>query len=179
MSEREEILNELKDIAPELAKFKEEQSGTGFEVPAGYFNDLKQVLMQEIQPEVNQQTVTKQQPSWWEKVLEGLQSLLQPKPALVFATVALLIAAGIWFSQSPDSMQQVGTNLAFHEDDEVEAYVMANIEEFETDDLIEMYAETFQEESEEAVTEDNLEEILQEMDDEDFEELWESESLNE
>ncbi|MBX2875046.1 MAG: hypothetical protein KTR30_23180 [Saprospiraceae bacterium] len=177
MSEREDILNELKDIAPELAKFKEEQSGTGFEVPPRYFNDLKQVLMQEIEAEVGH-SKGKGQANWWQGVVAGLQSLLQPRPALAFATIALLIAAGLWFSQSQDSLQQVGTDMALNDED-VEAYVMANIEEFDTDILIDMYAETFQEESEDPVTEDNLEEILQEMDDEDFEELWESESFNE
>ncbi|NRB52954.1 MAG: hypothetical protein HRU41_35160 [Saprospiraceae bacterium] len=176
MSEREDILNELKDIAPELAKFKEEQSGTGFEVPPRYFKDLQQVLMQEVKAEMDKQTVAKGA-AWWESLLQGLQALLQPKPALALATIALLVAAGIWFSQSNTRLPQAGPAMALNED-EVEAYVMANIEDFETDVLIEMYAETFREETEEPVTEDSLEDILQEMDDEDFEELWESESFN-
>lgn len=177
MSERENILNELKDIAPELVKFKEEQPGPGFEVPPRYFNDLKQVLMQEIQLEKKQKTIDG--PTlWWQTFLQGLQNILQPKPALALATVALLIAAGIWFSQPDQDLDQAGNEMALNDDD-LEAYVLANIDDFETDVLIDMYAETFPEETEEPVTEDNLEEVLQEMDDEDFEDLWESESFKE
>ncbi|NET32077.1 MAG: hypothetical protein F6K19_08745 [Cyanothece sp. SIO1E1] len=177
MSERENILNELKDIAPELVKFKEEQSGAGFEVPPRYFKDLQQVVMQEIQTEADQKSLNN--PAlWWQNFLQILQSILQPKPALTMATVALLAAAGIWFSQSDNSLDQMGTEMALNDDD-LEAYVMAHIDDFETDVLIDMYTETFQEEAEEPVTEDNLEELLQEMDDEDFEELWESESFQE
>ena len=177
MSEREEILNELKDIAPELVKFKKEQSGPGFEVPPRYFDNLKQVLMQEIQTEANQNPVRKTS-VWWNNFLQGLQSLIQPKPALALATIALLVVAGIWFSNSNNALPQLGGEMALNDDD-LEAYVMANIDDFETDVLIDMYTETFQEETDEPVTEDNLEELLQEMDDEDFEELWESESFNE
>lgn len=177
MSEREEILNELKDIAPELAKFKEEQSGVGFEVPPRYFSDLKKVLMQEIQTETEQK-VAKSGTTWWKELLAGLQNLLQPKPALALATIAILIAVGLWFNNSRGTLQQVTHEIALN-NEEVEAYVMANIDEFETDVLIDMYTETFQEESEDAITEDKLDEILQEMDDEEFDELWDAESFNE
>ncbi len=177
MSERENILNELKDIAPELVKFKEEQSGTGFEVPPRYFRDLQQVVMQEIQVEAKQKKLNG--PAvWWQTFVQNLQTVLQPKPAFALATIALLIAAGIWYSQPDSTLDQLGTEMALNDDD-LEAYVMANIDDFETDVLIDMYAETFLEEAEEPVTEDNLEELLQEMDDEDFEELWESESFKE
>ena len=175
MSEKENILKELQDIAPELAKFKQEGRGTGFQVPPGYFRDLNRVMMKEIQEELPPSAGSTRS-SWWAPITQVFQQLLQPQPAIALASITLLIAIGIWFGPSNSSLEVDTPKLALN-NEELEAYVLANLDEFETDLLIEVYAETFLEEEEEPITEENLEEILQEMDDEDFEELWETDSF--
>ncbi len=178
MSEKEDILKELQDIAPELARFKEEQVGTGFQVPPRYFRDLTQVVMNEVREDLQDQTSTLTKPSgWWQDLLASIQNLIQPKPALALAFIGLLLAVGFWFGQSNTALDTVNPNFAMNNDD-LEAYVLANIDDFETDLLMDMYAETFPEE-EEQITEENLDELLQEMDDEDFEDLWDAETFKE
>lgn len=178
MSEKEDILKELKDIAPELARFKQEQEGTGFQVPPRYFRDLTQVVMNEVKADLQDQPSSLTRAgNWWQSLLENIQSLLQPKPALALAVIGLLIAIGFWFGQSHTNLDHVNPNFAMNNDD-LEAYVLAHIDDFETDLLMDMYAETFPEE-EEQITEENLDELLQEMDDEDFEDLWDAETFNE
>lgn len=178
MSEKEDILKELQDIAPELARFKEEQVGTGFQVPPRYFRDLTQVVMNEVKEDLQDQTSSmSKSSSWWQDLLANIQSLIQPKPALALAFIGLLLAVGFWFGQSNTALDTVNPNFAMNNDD-LEAYVLANIDDFETDLLMDMYAETFPEEEEE-ITEENLDELLQEMNDEDFEDLWDAETFNE
>ena len=178
MSEKEDIIKELKDIAPELARFKEEEAGTGFQVPPRYFRDLTQVVMREVKEDLQDQpsSLTKSR-NWWQGLLDTIQQLIQPKPALALALIGLLLAVGLWFGQSNAVLDPVNPHFALNNDD-LEAYVLANIDDFETDLLMDMYAETFPEE-EADITEENLDELLQEMDDEDFEDLWDAETFNE
>lgn len=177
MSTREDILKELQELAPDLAQLKREGKESGFQVPPTYFRDLTKVVMNEIQEE-RPDSARSLQTNWGTKLLQQLQVLLPLKPTLALASLGLLIAMGLWWSTPSNTGDTDSPGLALN-NEELEAYVLANIETFETELLIDMYAETFSEEEEEPITEEHLDELLEEMNDEDFEKLWEAEPFKE
>lgn len=147
--------DELRDIAPDLSAMKNQD---GFSVPHNYFKELPDRVLARIHEE-------EQKPSpvdaWWAR-------LWQPRYALAFATVLILVVAGIWITKSDTPTDP----LASITGDEALQYVMANLHEFSTEDVLsvstgsEWEAEEFI-----RVSDENLDQLIDEL-------LEEGEDLN-
>ncbi len=131
MKNREEIKDELKELSP----FLWEQKGRpeGFEVPKDYFKSLPDEVLQKVN--AGQQTVIEPKEHWWDNLMEYLQSLFQPKYALAFASVAILLIAGMVYMKK-DDMQSPTPQLAEVildqvPDDVLQDYISNNIDEFD------------------------------------------------
>lgn len=177
MSEKENIKTELEDLAPTLAKLKAENLGTGFQVPPNYFRQLTTDILAEVQPSSPVPSVT-----WYDRLIRQLSTLLQARPALALASVVVLILAGMWFLRTNSLSSNDVPGLALN-NEELEAYVLAHIEDFDTDLLIDIYTAEEEGKTEEIMEspllEENLDNLLLEMDEEEFESLFEGESFDE
>lgn len=128
MNRKKEIRDELQELSPFLSSMKEKEQP--FTVPKDYFKQLPDEILAKVQPEKMMQKET--QVSWLDRFVAELQWLLQPRPALALATVAILIMAGIFFfNNSTPAVSDV--QWADISEEEINAYVASNIEEFETD----------------------------------------------
>ena len=146
------IPDELKEIAPGLNDLPLED---GFRVPHNYFKELPDRVWNRLQVE---QTAPV---SLWER----LQDLIWPQkgrfyPALAFASVLLLIVAGVLYTKP----QVTQDPLASVTQDEALEYVLDNLQDFSSEDLIAtgMIAEWDASEVT-PVSEDDLDQMMNEM----------------
>lgn len=173
MKNSEDVQKELQELSPFLAKLKEKQPS--LEVPENYFQALPDQIWEQIKlmPQPEQ---AKSQLGWWNRLLTGLQILLQPRVAIGLTTFVVLLVAGI-FILKPDSSSDSKGLLAGLSGEEVTAYMSENLHEFDTDLLIEA-ASTYPDwsflsgsEFNEEEIDQLLDEVLKDLDDETLEEL--------
>ena len=171
MENKDEIRKELEELSPFLSKMKKGKEG--FEVPANYFKQLPDLIMDRIQEEEAPSYSVAPTTNWLDQIIERIQLLLQPQYAMALASVAILIVASIFFFGQNNKLADA-TTLAEVSDEEISSYVMSNVEEFDMDLLMEVMDEEILEEEleNESSTDDNyLDDIIDDLSDEELEEL--------
>lgn len=171
MENKDEIRKELEELSPFLSKMEKKKGG--FEVPANYFKQLPDLIMDRIQEEETPSYSVAPTTNWLDQIIERIQLLLQPQYAMALASVAILIVASIFFFGQNDNLTNA-TTLAEVSDDEISSYVMNNVEEFEMDLLMEVMDEEVLEaetENEPSGDENYLDDIIDDLSDEELEEL--------
>ncbi len=162
---------ELEELSPLLSKMKQEHPGTGFTVPEGYFDALSAEILGKLPAEATIPPVP--QHSWRQKLDEWLLSLFQPRLALAFATVALLLTAA-WWALRPASTADASLATVVS-DEELLKYIQNNLDEFDLD-LLTGLAESAHPSVPLLPEEENLdpllEELLDELDPEQLETLF-------
>ncbi len=141
MKRKAEIQEEIKRIAPQLAKVKPQQ---GFKVPKGYFDKLPEEVLCKAKAGQTMPAADSMQParSRFDELASWLAGLLQPRMALGLATALLLTVAAWWMW--PGSVEEAQPALAIAEygyeldDEEIEQYIAANIDDFDTQSLFEL-----------------------------------------
>lgn len=174
MNRNKEIKKELEEIAPMLGKLKDEKSS--FRVPENYFQDMQEDVFSKLNTVVEEEKV----PSFWEKFIidsiATLQLLLQPKPILRLAAVALVITAGVYIFQKGPQAGGQQEYLADISSEEVMEYVNDNIDDFELADVVEaadingegLYSVP---EIEDEISDEYLDEIIDDFEIEELEEM--------
>lgn len=168
------IKKELQELSPLLSNLKEQKMP--FQVPKGYFDTLQDDVWIRIQAEqALPQKANQTQASKWASTLSAWQVLLSPRLGLTFATLAVVITAGIfWFS---NQAQEDKNPLAALTANEAAAYIQENIHEFDTDLLIEASATypdlnvMLENNLDENEIEQYLQEVIDELDDESLEDF--------
>lgn len=165
MKDSHNLKEELKQFAPHLWEMPKKE---GFEVPHRYFDHLADEVFRKIEKEKESQ---KARTPWWADLQSLFIQLLQPRPALALATVALLFFA-VW-QMMPTS--QNSQPLAFEEIsyEEYEQYLMENISEFEESLLYELANEVpnLPDNIESEILDEILQNHNEDIDFEDLEEL--------
>ncbi|MCP3933171.1 MAG: hypothetical protein GY705_29225 [Bacteroidetes bacterium] len=132
MKNIDKIQEELQALSPFLAKQKGMDSG--FEVPSDYFSSLPNEVMQkwQVQKEQEQKSVEKTT-NWMDTLIPIIQPVFQPRLAVAFAMVLLIIVAGVFFAN-----KNSGTENEFFtfdaeaiSDTELLAYIENNLEDFD------------------------------------------------
>ena len=156
------IQEELQELSPLLAKMQ--QSEDGFNVPDNYFDYLSASVLEQVKLEptpIQKKEIAPSKP-WY-------SFFWNPQFATGFAGIALLLAIAFFFRNPSNDTTQV----ALISIDEMESYIADNLDEFDTDLIID---ETWEEELGEIQLEteemdDYLETILDEIDDASLEQL--------
>lgn len=168
MKRKDEIRKELEEIGSEFHLPEKE----GFSVPHNYFEQLSEDILEQVgtQPQVAQQG----SPSWSERIDQWLAILFQPQFAL--ATVAILLVAGfILWNNSPTTEGIEPTEIALVDDtlsdEEIQNYIVANIDDFDLEALASDELITFTDLNEEELYDDYIDELIEEMDETDLEDL--------
>ena len=169
----EDIRKELQELSPHLLKLKEQ--GDGFRVPEDYFQRLQKEVLEKVQG--NTPPVSAKNIGWLDRFFEHLQFLFQPPWALTLASIALLITLGaVWLYQSqPVAGSELSAELAKLDPESLNAYIQANLHEFDTETLLEFASNQENQPSFEDLTPEDLDQyldgVIQEMDAEALKEL--------
>lgn len=181
MRKQDDLKHELEELSPLLHKLKAQENP--FKTPEGYFASLPDELITRLRTEAQPVSVPARS-TWTDRLLEFLESLMQPRLAVGLATVAILVVTGLfWLRPETGSETTASEQLAMLSDlsaEEVNDYVTENIETFEEEELMVAVAESGIEVEETlpaidldaAAIEEYMEEAIQEMDEEDLETLF-------
>jgi len=151
MENEEEEEDKIPKLLRKLKKPPQEQLG---DIPEGYFNDFEKRLMQriategEVQSETIASTGTPEKIAiWQEKPVAKIRKLRPMQVISIAASFLLLILAGTWYlrgMQSSNSfnyknLMAIDVQKALHKMSMQEAddYLLANVDELETADLLE------------------------------------------
>ena len=131
---KKEIQDELEKLAPSLSKLKKEEV---FEVPENYFNQLPDQILNKIDfsktRTVSESISSETSSSWLDRLTEGLVIFFQPKMAVGFAMMVMLAAASFFILNNENtSIPQVADLTS----EELENYVIANIDDFDEQELL-------------------------------------------
>ena len=171
MNRKNEIKEELQEHSPFLSKLKEEE--LPFKVPDHYFQNLQEEVLRQVKTEAAPANTQK---TWLDQLLEQVQWLLQPRPALAFASIVLLIAVGLNFLSTSDEVTS-DFSLADLSEEEIRNYVSDNLDEFDIDLILQVNASDPEWELnptldlEDAELEQYLDEIIDEIEEEDLEDF--------
>lgn len=171
MKNTDDIKKELEELSPFLSKRKKEKEG--FEVPTNYFRKLPDLIMDRIQEEETLSSSSAPTTNWLDHIIERIQLLLQPQYAMALASIAIFIMVSIFFFEQDNALLGANT-LAEVSDEEINSYVMDNLEEFEIDLLMDAIDEENLEkeiESESSSDDDYLDNIIDDLSDKELEEL--------
>ena len=174
MKNKDEIRDELKNLSP----FLWEQKGKpeGFDVPGDYFKSLPDDIFAKLNE--HPQTMVEEKENWLDQLLQSLQYFFQPKYALAYATVALLLIAGFYFSNdtTADGNHPIAASELLTEmpDEILDTYISENIDDFDETILAEQLVDNIERplndleiENDEAL----MDELIDDLDMEDLEDL--------
>ncbi len=132
-NERSNIRKELEQLAPRLAKMQ--GKGDGFTTPDHYFSNLQEQLLEQVS--LDQETAQAARSAGASSNNWRLNGWPLFRLAPVFATLTLLLAAAwfIWWQphHSTKAEQPLFAELS---EEELQNYVLNNIEDFNTDLII-------------------------------------------
>jgi hypothetical protein len=130
------IHQELEELSPLLLEMRKQPEG--YEVPEGYFAMMQQEVLAKLQVEMQPPIVVptvKTKSSLqigWEKFLVEMEYLFQPRYAVAFASLVLVLGAG-WFVLKPQNADNVAiTEIPL---EEIDIYLEENIDDIDTEQL--------------------------------------------
>ncbi len=170
MNRHEEIQKELKELSSRLADTEKQE---GFTVPVNYFESLADKVLEQVKNETVAEPAPKpKQVSWFDQLAESIVSLFQPQFAVAFASLALLLVAGVYLYPKSTT---TNTELALTVD-EAEYYLAENLDDFDDELLLEIGLDEgddlyLDSELESEYIEEYLNEIIDEIDDSTLDDL--------
>ena len=175
MEKREKIKEELEKMSPFLAAQKEKSEG--FDLPKHYFKSLPEDVFKKIN--TGQQIVENRDKNWHTDFIEYLQSLFQPKYAMAFASILLVLFVGIYslnFENTEEDQSNAIASHILHEitDEVLQDYVTNNIDYFDETILEEELAENTNSATFEFNTENSdelIDELIDDLDIDDLDDL--------
>jgi hypothetical protein len=175
MKENTELKNELEALAPRLAKLKARQPKP--QPPAGYFQALPDQVLARIGEEewMREESPARTRTRPWAQAisewLDAWQWLFVPRYRLALATVAVaLVVGGILLLNPRPSAQLQAVQLSQISKDEALQYIERNIDNFDTELLLESglvsdeQGEFFHTELDDSDIDSYLQENLQDLD---------------
>ncbi len=174
MENKESLRKELEKLSPRLARLKEEPDG--MRIPGQYFEELPDRLMEFIQAETESEPVLAPPPlttGWAQWIRAWLAPLQRPQWAGALALIALLAIGLWWFRPAAETVSAPADPFAQLAPEEIQVYIEKNIQNFDTDLLLELTDEVDDaeedslpelREDDDAVDED-LDRLLQELED--------------
>jgi len=176
---KEELYKELQEQAPFLKDLK--QKGDGFKVPDGYFDGLEDAVFARLEAsgDAGRPKI---------KVVKRpflSVSFIRPKAAMAYAAVMALVLTAVWFFRQPATVQPLPYVSVELTEDDLEAYLLENLNEFEPEQLVALTPETPVQNMEAPTSgkkekntgnsselhPDDLDKILDEMTDEELEQI--------
>lgn len=134
MNDTENLRQELAELSPILSKMKKE--GDGRQVPKDYFKNLPDQILQHL--DIGSLGVAKPKivkTERWKALWDKLTWLLQPRSVMAFASIVLLIFAGLFLLNRPTDNQN-SVSLSDIPLEELEIFLRDNIGEYDPETLV-------------------------------------------
>lgn len=174
---KEDLEDELKALSPFLADLKSKgKKEESFKVPPLYFDTLADKIIEKAKeqeqaahPLSKQAVYTPPKPSFWEQVNAWIDSVMQPRYAMGFATVLMVVGASWWFFNSKNTIPIAVADKALTEvsHDEIHQYIHENIDDFDEELILSNQDLADTEGSEEInLSDDDIQQYLEENIDE-------------
>lgn len=177
---KKELLDdELSNLSPRLRELKQESDG--FQLPEGYFGGVEELVFRRIDG-----MGARRRPVLETKGSSLLARFFRPQAMMAAAAAIALTLAAVWFFRPPAVKDSLAAAPELSEE-EIEAYVLENIRDFDAEQLASISAsQTAQVEAEsskspenqatnghslEGLSEEELELLLKEMSEEELESL--------
>ena len=167
--------DELKKSAPWL--YQQRQKEDGFKTPEGYFDTLEDRVFERIE------AAGLQRQSGIKRSKRTAKRFSLPQVLMAVAAACALVLAAICFFSPPRTIQGSIASLELSDED-IESYVLENVQDFETEQLAALPAEDENEyqvpidkppskspETFEDIKTEDLENILKDMTDEELEQI--------
>ena len=175
MKNKNNIQKELKELSPFLLEHKNKFEG--YDVPKNYFKSLPDEIIKQLNI-VPEKTVEEKE-NWFVQLTQSIQYFFQPRYALAYASVALLLIAGVFFiknidGENPSEITAVAL-LNDVSDEVLNEYISANIGEFDETILTEELADNMDSPLPGLDFENDdelMDELIEGLDMEDLEELF-------
>lgn len=167
MKSKKEIQDELEKLSPHLAKLKKVDP---FKVPDDYFAQMSSEVFEKIQAEQKVQTPSPSL-SITDRLATVFKTILQPRYAVGFATVALLIAFVFMYNKDqPNTPSMLADNIMV---EDAQQYLAEHIDEFDESLLLSLDLEINQLEglTTDDLNDDLLEELIDDLDEQMLDEL--------
>lgn len=177
MKKHEALDKELESLSPWLQE--QSRKKDGMQVPPGYFENLEDAVFNKIAAQnLRRPALTAQKGGM-------LRKLLRPRMWAAAAAISAIAVACWWMLRpQPNAMQPVDTYAEALTDEEIEAYVLDNITEFDSEQLASITEEDLPEhmpaanpaptpkaKPTEDIPDEELENLLQQMSEEELESL--------
>jgi hypothetical protein len=175
---KEDLDKELQEHAPFLSDLK--QKGDGFKVPEAYFDGLEDAVFARLEASGD---AGRPKIKVVKRPLLSV-SFIRPKAAMAYAAAMVLVLTAVWFFRQPATVQPLPYVSVELTEDELETYVLENLNEFEPEQLVALTPEapnTMEEtipgkpgknlENSNELHPDDLDKILDEMTDEELEQI--------
>lgn len=174
MKNKDEIRDELKDLSPFL--WEQKAKPEGYDVPKDFFKSLPDEVLSKLNE--RPQVAAEKKEDWLEQIIQSIQYLFQPRYAMAYASVALLLVAGFYFInnvENPGNQPMAAAELLTDmPDDVLDNYISEYIDEFDETILAEQVADNIERPLNNLEIENNdelLDELMDEMEVEDLEDL--------
>jgi hypothetical protein len=178
MNKKTDFEDELNDLPPFLKEMKQNKSG--FSMPENYFDAVESSIFKNIEAIGARRKQIATKSSWQEKMNAAINSLWQPRFALGLAVCIAILWSGWTWSKSlymrmPQELAVI-TSIEISKE-EAEAFVLANIQDFEPAQLAPEKEQDFPSLSQETTNDDpifeekELDNILKDLNADDLEEL--------
>lgn len=121
------LQDELKDLSPFLYEQKlkqQEPGGDGFRLPPGYFDAVEEAVFARLEASGARHVVLEKR-----GIVRGL---FQSRVMLAAAAMIVLVLAALWFFRPAPAVAPAAAELS---EEDIEAYVLENIRDFDTDQL--------------------------------------------
>ncbi len=173
-----------RNIEDELPPFLQDlkSKGDGMKAPEGYFDDMEDAVFTRLKAsgDLDRPTlIVTKRPGLFAR-------FVRPQAMMAYAAALALILVAAWFIRQPGSVGP-GTSIASTEltEDDIEAYVLENVQEFEPEQLVALNEEEPSEATDkntpqtnkknkpsiDEIHPDDLNQILDEMTDEELEQI--------
>jgi len=167
MKSKKEIQDELEKLSPHLAKLKKTDP---FKVPDDYFAQMSSEVFEKVQ-EANKVPAPEPSLSFFDRLAAGIKTLFQPRYAVGFGMVALLLIAVFVFNKgevNTDSMLLADLQVT-----DAQQYLADNIDEFDESLLLDLDLDINQMDglTGEDLDDEILEELFEDLDEQLLEEL--------
>lgn len=167
MKSKKEIQDELEKLSPHLAKLKKTDP---FKVPDDYFAQMSSEVFEKIQA-ANEVPTAVPSISFADRIATGFRALFQPRYAVGFGMVALLLISVFVFNKGEVNTSSM--NFADLEVEEAQQYLADNIEDFDESLLLDLDLDINEMEGLTAddLNDEILEELIDDLDEQMLDEL--------
>lgn len=135
MKKDKHIQKELEELSPLLSQMKKQDVEDGFQVPFNFFEELPDLVLEQTKTKQAAISPTTSTIKWWDNIKTVINVLFQPRYAIGFATIALLVIAMLYLMPNPSIQATAYIDLEEISAEEIDTYISQHLDDFQEEIL--------------------------------------------